>query len=100
MIKSVERKSEKVEKIVRNQYEFLIIFKYAHMLAAHALGIGSCWIHRAKQMYTSEEGQKLLKEWGVTENYIGVGHCILGYPEGEHPKAKPRKEGYIIRAKA
>ncbi len=67
------------------------------MNAAHAMGLGSCWIHRAKEEFESPKGKELLKKWGLEENYAGIGHCILGY-EAEPPKeAKPRKEGYIIR---
>lgn len=66
------------------------------MNAAHALGIGSCWINRAKEEFETEEGKKLLKEWNISENYAGVGHCILGYPDMENPQPKPRKEDYII----
>ena len=64
-------------------------------LAAHALGLGSCWIHRCYQMFESEEGKALLKEWGVEGDYEGIGHCVLGYPAGDVPKAKPRKENYV-----
>lgn len=66
--------------------------------AAHAVGLGSCWINRAKEVFETEEGQALLKKWGVEGNWIGVGNCILGYAD-EQPEAKPRKEGYIIKAK-
>ena len=68
------------------------------MLAAHAVGVASCWIHRAREEFESEEGKALLKSWGIEGDYAGVGHCILGYAaeNGEAP-AKPRKEGYIIR---
>ena len=68
------------------------------MLAAHALGVGSCWIHRAREEFETEEGKALLKSWGLEGDYAGVGHCVLGYAEenGEAP-AKPRKDGYIIR---
>lgn len=65
--------------------------------AAHAVGVGSCWIHRAKEEFDSEEGKALLKKWGLKESYVGVGHCILGYAEGELPEAKPRKENYVVR---
>ena len=67
------------------------------MLAAKAVGLGSCWIHRAKPVFESEEGKALMKKWGIPENYRGVAHCILGYPDAE-PKARPRKEGWIVRA--
>ena len=69
------------------------------MNAAHALGVSSCWIHRAKEEFESEEGKALLKKWGVEGDYIGVGHCILGYPAGEYRPAKPRKNDYILRVK-
>ena len=67
------------------------------MLAAHTVGVDSCWIHRARQEFDSEEGKALLREWGIPEHYIGVGHCILGYRDCEYPQAKPRKENYIVR---
>ena len=65
------------------------------MNAAYSLGIGSCWIHRAREEFETEEGKELLKEWNVPENYIGIGHCILGYPDGELPFAKKRKSDYV-----
>ena len=64
------------------------------MNAAYCLGLGSCWIHRAKEEFETDEGKELLKEWNISENYVGIGHCILGYPE-EKSEAKPRKDGYI-----
>lgn len=67
------------------------------MNAAHALGLGSCWIHRAKQEFESEEGKEILRQWGIDGDYAGIGHCIIGYPDGEIPEAKPRKEKYIYR---
>ena len=68
------------------------------MNAAHSLGIGSWWIHRAREVFESEEGRKIAREWGVSENYIGIGNCVLGYVEGDYPETKPRKENYIIYA--
>ena len=65
------------------------------MLAAHSLGIGSCWIHRAKEEFESEEGKKLLKDLGIDEEYEGIGHCILGYPAGDLPKTPERKENRV-----
>lgn len=65
--------------------------------AAYACGLGSCWIHRAKEVFESEEGKKLMREWGVDESYVGIGNCILGYTEGGLPEASPRKDGYIIK---
>jgi nitroreductase len=67
------------------------------MNAAAALGIGSCWINRAKEVFESPEGRALLKEWGLdADKYAGAAHCILGYP-AENPDPKPRKAGYIIK---
>lgn len=66
------------------------------MNAAHAVGIDSCWIHRAREVFETEEGQKLKEQWGVPEDYIGVGNCILGYRDCEYPEAAPRKEDYIL----
>ena len=65
------------------------------MLAAHTLGIGSCWIHRAKEEFESEEGKALLQELGIEGDYEGIGHCILGYPAADPRPAAPRKENYI-----
>ncbi len=62
--------------------------------AAHAVGVDSCYIYRAKEVFSSEEGKALMKEWGLNENYVGVANCILGYGE-EKPEAAPRKADYI-----
>lgn len=67
------------------------------MNAAASLGVDSCWIHRAKEVFASPEGKALLEKWGIQGEYIGVGHCILGYGSGKAPIAKPRKENYIYR---
>ena len=64
------------------------------MLAAHALGIGSCWIHRAKEEFDSPEGKEILADLGIEGDYEGIGHCILGYVDGEYPEPKPRKENW------
>ena len=69
------------------------------MLAAHAEGIGSCWIHRAKEEFESEEGKAFLKSLGIEGDYEGIGHCVLGYTDGEEPKAMPRKENYVYCVK-
>ena len=63
------------------------------MNAAKAVGLGSCWINRAKEVFDSYEGKALLKKWGVEGEWIGIGNCILGYPD-EDPAMKPRKENY------
>ena len=69
------------------------------MLAADSKGIGSCWIHRAKEVFASEEGKQLLKDWGIEGDYEGIGNCILGYPAEETPKAKERKANRIYWVK-
>ena len=67
------------------------------MNAAASLGVDSCWIHRAKEVFLSEEGKTFMKKWGLGEEYVGIGNCILGYSDEPHPQAKARKDGYIIR---
>ncbi len=69
------------------------------MNAAHALGLGSCWIHRAKEVFNTDEGKILLKDWNIQGNYEGIGHCILGYSLDKIPLAKPRKKDYIYYVK-
>lgn len=69
------------------------------MNAAHALGIASCWIHRAKEEFESEEGKNILRSLGITGDYEGIGHCILGYADCDIPLPKERKENYIYRIK-
>ena len=64
--------------------------------AAASLGLGSCWIHRERQIFESAEEKALLKEWGIEGDYIGVGSCILGYPDGPAPEVAPRKEKYVV----
>ena len=66
------------------------------MNAAHAVGLGSCWIHRAKQMFETEEGKALLRKWGLKDTLVGIGNCILGYP-AENPEARPRLDGRIVK---
>lgn len=64
--------------------------------AAHAVGLGSCWIDRAEPVFETEEGKALARKWGVPEGYVGVGNCILGHP-AETPVPAPRQEGRVIR---
>lgn len=66
------------------------------MNAAHAISVGSCWVHRAKETFESEEGKVLLKKLELEENFEGIGFCLLGYAIEEAP-VKPRKENYIYR---
>ena len=70
--------------------------------AAESVGLSACWIHRAKEMFETAEGQALLKKWGVpnAENLRGVGNCILGYAaEGGKKAPAPRKENYVVLVK-
>jgi nitroreductase len=53
------------------------------LLAAYSIGLGGCWIHRARETFETEEGRELLRKWGIDEDVYGVGNCILGYPDGE-----------------
>ena len=68
------------------------------MLEAEAQGVGSCWIHRAKEEFESEEGKEILKSLGIEGDYEGIGHCILGYVDGEEPQCHPRKDNWVYRA--
>jgi len=68
------------------------------MNAAHALGIDSCWIHRAREVFDSEEGRGIARKLGIPDNYVGIGNCILGYHAGEYPEAKKIRDGRIIKA--
>ncbi len=67
------------------------------MLAAHSLGIGSCWIHRARQVFEDPEGIALLRRAGLDETYRGVGHCVIGYPKKQNDRIPPRREGRVFR---
>lgn len=69
------------------------------MLAAHSIGVASCWINRAKEEFATAEGKALLKQWGIEGDYIGVGHCVLGYSAVDLPKPAPRKEDYVVFVK-
>lgn len=64
------------------------------MLAAHNEGVGSCWIHRAKEEFESEEGKEILRSLGIEGEYEGIGHCALGYTEGEYPEGHERKDNW------
>ena len=67
------------------------------MLAAHSLGLGSCWIHRAKQVFDSEEGKAILADLGIEGEWEGIGNCIIGYADEER-QPKPRKENWVYKA--
>lgn len=68
------------------------------MLAAHSIGLGSCWIHRAKEVFDSEEGKQILAELGIEGDYEGVGNCVIGYPEKMPTEKLPRKDGRVFFA--
>ena len=65
------------------------------MLAAHSLGLGSCWIHRAKEEFELPEYKQLLKDLGAEGEYVGIGHCVLGYPACEYPEPPERKANRV-----
>ena len=69
------------------------------LLAAHDLGLGSCWIHRAKEEFEMDEWKEWLKSLGINGEYRGIGHVALGYIDGEYPVAKPRKENWVYYVK-
>ncbi|MBR6137013.1 MAG: nitroreductase [Bacilli bacterium] len=67
--------------------------------AAESLGLGSIWIHRAKEEFERDFGKNLLKELGIEGDYEGIGHCAIGYRDGEKSPAAPRKENYVYFVK-
>lgn len=68
------------------------------MVTAHSVGLATCWVNRATQVFDSEEGKALLAKWGVAGDYVGVAHCIIGYPATDLPAAAPRAEGRVFFA--
>ncbi len=66
------------------------------MLAAHSLGLGSCWIHRAKEEFETDQGRKIISSLGFEGEWEGIGHCALGYPEGELPGTPERKADRVF----
>ena len=64
------------------------------MNAAYAIGLGSCWINREREMFATEEGKALMKEFGLPDGLIGIGALALGYPAAPPKDPKPRKEDY------
>ena len=66
------------------------------MLAAHSLGLGSIWIHRCREEFEMPEFQSLLKQLKISGEWEGIGHCCIGYIDGEAPKAAPRNDGRIF----
>lgn len=68
------------------------------MNAAHAVGVDSCYIFRAKEVFATDEGKALLRQWGIPDHFVGIGNCILGYrAEGGVKEAAPRKANYIVK---
>ena len=68
------------------------------LLAAHSLGLGACWIHRAKEMFESVEGKEILSSLGIGDNYEGIGNCIIGYSDEER-NAPVIKDNYVYEIK-
>ena len=81
------------EKWVNSIYDGTLVLGNM-MNAAHAVGLGSCWIHREREMFDTEEGKELMRQFGLPDGLMGIGSIALGYPEivPQHPKA--RKENY------
>ena len=69
------------------------------MTEAFSIGVDSCWIHRAKQMFETEKGRAYARAHGIPDDYVGIGNCVLGFKEGNLPECKPRREGRIIKVK-
>lgn len=68
------------------------------MLEAHALGLGSCWIHRAKEEFDNADGKDILASFGIVGNYEGIGHLIVGYADGDYPDVPERRDGrYFVK---
>ena len=67
------------------------------MLAAHAIGVGSCWIHRARQTFDDPEGREILRRAGIPDNYIGIGNCVIGHPEIVRKEPAAIHEGRVFR---
>ena len=68
------------------------------LLAAHSLGLGSIWIHRAKEEFETDEYKTLLEKLGISGEWEGIGHCAIGYTDGDIPAAAPRKDGRVYWA--
>ena len=73
------------------------VHREREMIAAHALGLGSVWVHREREIFDGENGKTLLRKWGLPETLRGVGAIALGYPATDLPKATARKADYIIK---
>ena len=69
------------------------------LLAAHSLGLGACWVHRAREVFETEEGRAILRDLGIEGDLVGIGNCIVGYPDCDYPVTRPRKENYVYWVK-
>ena len=69
------------------------------MNAAHSVGLGSCWIHRAKETFETPEGKELMKKWGIADTCVGIGNCVLGYADMPMLEPKERKKDYVVMVK-
>jgi nitroreductase len=69
------------------------------LLAAQSLGLGACWIHRAKETFEMEEGKAILRQIGLEGEYEGIGNCVVGYPEIVPTESKPRRENRVYYVK-
>ena len=74
------------------------IMRHGEILAADSLGLGSIWIHRAREVFGSEEGRAILAQLGVEGDYEGIGHCAVGFWEGQKPEPPARREGRVFSA--
>ena len=83
----------------RKRTALAVVCAAAIVVALYAVGVGSCWIHRAREEFESDEGRALLKQWGIEGAYEGIGHCILGYRADARPEPAPRKADYIYRVR-
>jgi nitroreductase len=62
------------------------------MLAAHSIGIGSCWLNQLPGLTHMPKIRELLTELDIPENHIVYGSVVFGYPDGEIKTATPRKD--------
>ena len=72
-----------------------IVMANMHLMA-DSLGLGSCWIHRAKEEFETPEGKAILEKFGVNGDFEGIGHLIVGYTDGAYPETKPRNTGRVF----
>lgn len=69
------------------------------MLAADALGVGSCYIGQGWAAFADPYGQEILAQWAIPGDHYAVCQVLLGYPRpgDPHPTPKPRKSGRVLR---